>query len=90
MCPDAAEDGSPCAKCPAVRMEVALQSAMGARMRSAFDLDFALGRRIHIGLDEISAHEFRALKVIELERRRFQEEENERRQKEAAAKRGKR
>jgi len=57
-----------------------MQSAVGARMRAAFDLDFALGKRIHISLDDIGALEFRALKVIELERKRYQEEEEERRQ----------
>jgi hypothetical protein len=38
-------------------------------MRAAFDLDFALGKRVSIGLAEIDALEFRALKVIEVERR---------------------
>jgi hypothetical protein len=74
-----------------MRLETALDSAIGARMRAAFDLDFALGKRIHISLDEIGALEFRALKVIELERRQWQEEQEEERRRETElAQRGKR
>lgn len=62
-----------CDTCPldSLDRQVAQHPALGR----AFDLEFALGSHVNIGLDQIYVDEFRALKCLKIERDKYQAEQ---------------
>jgi hypothetical protein len=62
-----------CADCPLDKLDRAV--AQDPALHRAYDLDFALTAGIRITLDEIDVEEFRALKVLRIERDKHQAEQ---------------
>ena len=62
----------PCIDCPLFKFEQA--TAENPVLRRAYDLDFALTAGVQITLDEIDVEEFRALKILRIERDKHQAE----------------
>ena len=62
-----------CATCPLDKLD----RAVGAHpiLHRAFDFDFALSAGIRLTLDEIDVEEFRALKILRLERSKYEQEQ---------------
>jgi hypothetical protein len=63
-----------CADCPLDKFERA--TAQEPALQRAYNLDFALTAGIHLTLDEIDVEEFRALKILRIERDKYQREQN--------------
>ena len=74
MCPDAPDSVTRCAACEVTRLEDAMESRNGLLLRSALDLDFSLRAHLTVGLDDLTAFEFRALKTVRMERDRHDSE----------------
>lgn len=74
-CPDVPEGEQYCEKCPRAWLEDAGRSGSGALLRRTLDLDFALRQRVQIRMAEIPFDEWEALKILDSERRKHQEDE---------------
>ncbi len=68
LCPDAPEDGRRCDSCPLDKLDAAQNSPAGLLIRRALDLKAALDLGIRIGLDEVRADEFMAMRILQEER----------------------
>lgn len=85
MCPNA-KDGDPCATCTVEKLDAALStSRAGELIRAALDIDFAKQSGITLGADDVSCEEFKVLRMIQLERGRWMEEQREQQQREHEA-----
>jgi len=74
LCPDAADDGGRCDRCPLDRLDAAQSSEAGLLLRRALDLRAALKMGLRISLDEIRGDEFAAILVLEEEQTRYEQE----------------
>jgi len=73
-CPLTTEPDTRCTTCEGAQLEKALDTSAGAALRAALDLDFALSKHFQISLDDVTAEEFRLLKMIQFERQRREKE----------------
>ena len=78
-CPECGASGwrrLPCDNCPHVTIDRAMaETADGQLLGRVFAIDAALQMKIHIGLEEITSEEFRALRILYAERARKQEDD---------------
>jgi hypothetical protein len=73
ICPDSEDGETHGPECDVTRIEELLGgSAVGALLFRAEEIDFALKAGFHVGLGDITAEEFTALQVLQLERDRWQ------------------
>ena len=75
MCPDAPEDGGRCDACPLDKLDAAQNTATGLLIRRALALKAALDLGIAVGLDDIRADEFYAMRVVQEERDALEREQ---------------
>lgn len=62
-----------CDACPLDRLDLAI--AHDPVLHRAFDLDFALTAGVQIGLSQIDVEEWRSLKILRMERHRYEQEQ---------------
>lgn len=62
-----------CHECKLDKLDVSI--ARDPAIGRAFDIDFALSAGIKLTLDEIDVEEFRALKILRIERDKYQAEQ---------------
>jgi hypothetical protein len=75
LCPDAPEvEHERCDHCPLNHPDAAQLTDTGQLPRRALDLWSALSMGVRIGLDEIDAHEFFAMQVVQQERDAYHRE----------------
>lgn len=74
-------EAGPCMECPLEKLNEYLASPCGRAIQWVVDLDFALERRMTVGLGQITWIEFQLLRILAEERNRWQNEEIERSQK---------
>ncbi len=73
LCPDAPEGGR-CDHCPQDKLDESQNTATGLLIRRALDLRAALNMGIRIGLDDIRADEFYAMRILDEERELLERE----------------
>jgi hypothetical protein len=73
LCPDAPEDGGPCASCPLNRLEAEHFQA-GQLLRRALDLRAASRAGICVCLEDVASDEFQAMVVLEQEQEQWERE----------------
>lgn len=69
------QNAIPCAACPSVKLAEYSASPLGHRLSVVLDLDFALQVGFHLTLRDVSYLDFRLLRILAEERKRFNEED---------------
>jgi hypothetical protein len=71
------EASAPCPECPLVRLDEYLTTDSGRWIMAVMDLDFAIQNGFTVTLDEVSYREFMLLKLVIMERARWEREQQE-------------
>lgn len=66
-----------CSECPITKLENALAEPKGELLGRALDLEFALRAGITVTYDDIPADEFLVLKMLEHERSRYEQSQQQ-------------